>query len=321
MKYDHIIIDSNNLFYRNHYTHTITNIVSKVPLNIGGIEGSLFSYQKLYREYATKNTVVWSLFDNAKSTGNVRKLIDPSYKLNRNIQPKSFYRALDFYRLLLLHYSDNNYVVYQTGYEADDIAPVIISKIPKEESILLVSEDIDWCRLLSDTDRKISQYMKKEVWTTRSFEQQYDFKPTEDAIVLYKTIRGDTSDNIPVGLPKLPKKILLALIDDYTDIYAVRDDLYAIPYMSNTWKEKFKSCFARMSLNHQLVSFISLKESDIQNFIFPSKYNPETLKILYETLQIPIDKVDKRLYIYLQRKKQGKKSFDDFFQQPITERK
>lgn len=319
--YDHILIDTNNTFCANHYA--FSNLSYKVKNSIiqtGGIYGSVLAFQRLRKRFLKEDGTMWALFDNAKSMVNVRKTIDPEYKLNRTKMPKSFYRSLDYFRLIQLSYSNSEYVVYETGYEADDIAPVIIRKIPTDKKILVVSEDLDWSRLIGYQGRTVHQYMKKMVFDQSKFNEHYGFLPTVDKIVLYKIIRGDKVDNIPKGIKGLPTKALMQLIDDYKNIFEIKENLEIIPYLSEHWKEVITKNFSRLTLNHQLVSFLSLSDKDINQFIFKCKYQPKVLKILYESLGFNIEKIDERIYSTRRKKKTGN-SFDDFWHHPTIPRK
>ena len=296
MKYDHIIVDTNNVFHANHYAfNKLTYKVKNAIVQTGGIYGSLLFFNRMREKYLKDNGSIWALFDNAKSKINNRKGIDPSYKANRKKMPKSFYRSLDYFRLILLNHTDGDYAVYETGYEADDIAPVIVQKIPRDKHILIVSEDMDWSRLIDWDDRVIHQYMKKEVFTRKKFCEKYHFTPTEDKIVLYKTIRGDSVDNIPIGVRGLPSKILYRLLDDHKDIFKVYENIKSLDYVSDLWREKIIEAFPRLRLNYQLVSFMNLRDNCTNDYISRCFFQPHYLKAIYESLGFNISKIDPRV--------------------------
>ena len=323
-KYDHIIVDTNNVYYANYYVfNDLTYQIKNSVIITGGVYGSILAFQRLRKRFLKEDGILWALFDNAKSKTNIRKTIDPDYKLDRHKMPKSFYRALDYFRMIQMNHSFNQKIVYETGYESDDIAPVIIRKIPKDQSILVVSEDLDWSRLIDYQGRTVHQYMKKEIFDATAFKKKYEFSPSENKIVLYKVIRGDKVDNIPKGIKGLPTKILLQLIDDFKDIFEVHEQVSIIPYLTDHWKQVIKDNFPRLALNHQLVSFIPLSDTDVDNYISDCKYSPKVLKIFYESLGFKIRGVDERLSNDLRRfdKKLTGNSFDDFWTRPSYPRK
>lgn len=318
-RYDHIIVDTNNMFHANHHAFShLTHTVGKANLITGGIWGSIKAFDRLRERFLSKDGTIWALFDNAKSKSNMRRKIDPDYKMNRKKMPTSFYRALDYFRMILLHHTDGDYVVYETGYESDDIVPVILSKIPTDVNVLLVSEDLDWSRLIAYQKRPIDQYMKKQVFDKSTFHRIYGFLPSEDRIILYKVIRGDSVDNIPKGVERMPSKILLRLLDDCKDVFEVKENLEILPYMTDTWKSRILQNFPRLRLNHQLVSFLHLTERDIDDYIYPCSYRSNYLKVMYESLGFDIEKIDMRVAKQFHK---DRESFDNFWTKPSFGRK
>ena len=88
-------------------------------------------------------------------------------------------------------------------YEADDYVKNILRCFTdKSNSVLLISEDEDWCRWLSDN---IHQYMKHDIWDRNTFIENKGYEPTESNIGFAKSFYGDDSDDIIGALPQLPK--------------------------------------------------------------------------------------------------------------------
>ena len=314
-RYDYIIVDSNNFFNRYYSVEQANTKDESFEANTECIANALRGINKLGREYGNSSTEFYMLFDNAKSKMNVRKLIDPAYKLNRQKKSPAFYRSLDMFRLILLSYDDRMHVVFGTGHEADDIAPVIVNKVSGR--ILVVSEDMDWCRLITD---EVHLFNRSGIVGKSEFLDKYGFVPTEDSIILYKTIHGDTVDNIPIGIKNFPKHLTIRLVGDYKDIYDVKENLDIIEYLSDTWKSRIKENISRMYLNHELVSYVSLGESEIDKCTIDCKFKPKILKTLYETLNFNIGGVDKRLQYWLQHEQGRKQVEDDLFKMPKPKR-
>ena len=319
-KYDYIIVDTNLWYHRNYSIHKdLTFKVGEKSIVTGGIWGFLNSLGKWKRDFAHENTKFYFLFDNATSKSNVRNLlIDPSYKMNRKKMPDSFYRGLDFLRLILMHEDDRFFTVYGTGYEADDIAPYVINKIAKDDSdILVISEDLDWARLI---EKNVDMYMKKDIYDKKKFYQKYEFYPGKDSVTLYKVIRGDNVDDIPIGLPNFSKKNLIRLVHDYKTIFDVIENLDIIPYLNDMWKSRFLENKSRLILNHRLVTFFPIDESIMPQFITQSKRQEEILEKFYNILGFDIYKVDKNLYNYIEERESKKKGFNGFFRPPSMKR-
>jgi 5'-3' exonuclease len=165
--------------------------------------------------------------------------------------------------------------------------------------------------------------MKKKVFDKREFNNRFNFKPNDNRVVLYKTIRGDSVDNIPAGIPNFPTKKLVRLVEDYKDIFDVIDNLEIIPYLTPTWREKIRKNEPRLRLNHQLVSFIPISDDYLQQFTFACKFRPKNLAVLYESLQFTISKIDERVVDYAQptHHKAQEEPKDSFFRVPKAYRK
>jgi len=258
----------------------------------GGIYGTIRSINKLERELGSSNCQVYLLFDNATSGTTKRKKIDPDYKANRKKKDRSFYKALDYLRFILMNYKDNYTVVYRPKFEADDLTLPIISHIDKNANILLVSEDMDWSRLLSDN---IYWFAKKKIWDIDMFKEYYGFSPNLKSVIFYKAIRGDSSDNIEKGIPNIRENLVKQLINDYDDVDDMLNNLDNISYLSDKWKDKIRENKARLKLNSQLVDFITTKDDNIDDFIFPCEFKPNTLRTLYHALGFSISTFDPRL--------------------------
>jgi 5'-3' exonuclease len=282
-------------------------------IHSGGIYGVLQTLRRLQRDFLEKDGTFWVLFDNAKSKKNMRREIyDSEYKANRKSKPESFYRGLEVLQLILLNYKDNYKMIYQTMFEADDLVPAVINCIPEEEDILAVSDDLDWSRVINYNGRPVDQYMKNEIYDSKLFEETYGFKPTDDKIILFKVIRGDKIDNIPIGIRMLPLELLLQLLEDYKDIFDVIDNIRSIKFLSDKWKKKIIENEKQLRINHQLVDFIPISTEEIMQSIHNCKYNPTFLEMIYEALSFDAKEVDYRLYDYMRKKHQ----MECFFRKP-----
>lgn len=283
-QYDILIVDIFNLYYRNHFAfkdlkHKVRNKV----IHTGGIYGSLRSLKIMVNKHLRPGGKVFIASDNFSSKVDMRKSIDPHYKANRDKQSKEFYRAIKFLLLILANYSDDFVIIQKQGVEADDFIPAIIESLPVDKEALMVSTDLDWARSIDYQGRKVDWMNGKEITTAKSFEKKYGFMPTEGRVILYKTIRGDRVDNIKIGVPNLPKKVLINLLE-YRDIFAVLGNLEIIDDLSDTWKKKIRENASRLKLNHQLVSFIEVSQDDLKNYTSECKFNSRALRTLYKSL-------------------------------------
>lgn len=310
-KFSKILIDISNVYHKNMHTNKnlTTTLEDGTSLITGGIFGTIRSINKLEREHGSDNCQVYLLFDNTTSGGNKRKEIDPEYKANREKKDHSFYKGLDYLRFILMNYKDNFIVSYRTGYEADDAVLPIISKFDKNENVLLVSEDMDWARSLSDN---VFWFTKKEIWSSERFEEKYGFKPSNDSVVFWKSLKGDVSDNIPKGILGIRENLVQQLIVDFKDVDEMLNNLDNISYLSDKWKDKIRENKARLKLNAQLVDFITTADENIDEFIFPCEFKPNTLRTLYHALGFTISSFDPRLLKVFPPKNASSDSFFNF---------
>jgi 5'-3' exonuclease len=201
------------------------------------------------------------------------------------------------------------------------VYPIILD-INKDKSVLMISSDMDWMRLLTLDNRKIHCLSHGKLIRYPDFYEKYGFDPTIRNVVLFKTFSGDESDNIPIPVPGLPHVIIKEIMEDiYEDIYDFYNNLDLIKYIPNEWKEALWEKETRVKLNYQLVSFMDVTKEDLRDFIQDCKYRPRELRILYNSCKVNFKSVDERLYRDLENDKieeRNKKelSEDSFFQYP-----
>ncbi len=282
IKYSKIIIDGNNLYHKNWHTqkYLTTKLEDGTELITGGIYGFLQSLKKLERELLSPNGEIYILFDNHTSKDDIRKLIDPDYKANRDKRDPTFVKGLELLQLILLANKDNHFVVYRSNYEADDLVFPLLRSFTSTDRSVLISEDMDWSRSLADN---VHWKNKKGVYNLESFEDFYGFVPGPK-VTLYKAIRGDTSDNIPPSIPGIRKPVLLRLIEDFDNADDLAKNYRDVPYLGDIWKKKIEENRGRLRLNYQLVDFLPIADDEFDQYLYPCKLQPNTLRVLYKAL-------------------------------------
>ena len=202
-KHDRVLIlDGLNLFFRN---FAMMNMVNPDGVHIGGLGGFFRSLGAMIRQ--TNPTSVYVVFDGAGSTTNRKNLLS-EYKGTRNLQRITNWEAFD--SIEEEHDSKIDQIVRIIQYlkllpikttildkvEADDIIAVLSKKLVKKynSTCFIVSSDRDFLQLVTD---KIILYrpMEKEYYTPKVVEEKLGLLPQN--FILYKTLLGDNSDNIP----------------------------------------------------------------------------------------------------------------------------
>ena len=282
-KYNKILIDGNNLFCRNWFVFkdSLVQLENGQTLISGPIKGSLASIKRLEKMFGAEDCQVFILWDNANSKCELRKQIDPDYKLNREKKKAIFYRSLNYLQFVLLYYKPNYSILFRHTFEADDLVKPLISKFSEYDKILLCSEDMDWSRLIS---QNINWYANKKLFDRHGFQRKYKFYPDGNNVTLFKAIRGDKADSIPIGIKKIRLENLIKLLNDFDDIYDLLDGYENVNYLTPAWKDKIRENESRLRLNYQLADFLNISAEDIEQYIFKSEYSPRILFLLLKTL-------------------------------------
>jgi DNA polymerase I len=211
------------------------NMVNPDGVHIGGLGGFFRSLGAMIRQ--TQPTSVYVVFDGAGSTANRKNLLS-EYKGGRNLQRITNWDAFD--NLEEEHDSKVDQIVRVIQYlkllpvkttlidkvEADDIIAVLAEKLVKKynSTCFIVSSDKDFVQLVTD---KIILYrpMEKEYYTPKVVEEKFGVLTKN--FILYKTLLGDSSDNIQ-GIKGLGEKGLFKRFPELRTQELTLDDIFDI---------------------------------------------------------------------------------------------
>lgn len=298
MKYDNILIDTSNFYMRAYAVNQdmTAELEDGTKIVSGGIYTALKMISSVEKRFLKPDGKIYFLFDNCYSGDNRRKLIDPDYKANRTKRDDAFYRSADIFQTLLLNYKDNFFCVKREGFEADDLVDPLVKSFPSDEEVLIISNDMDWFRSITEYCH-VAKYEIRDyvIYRPVDFTDKFGFEPSIKNIVLYKAFRGDTSDNIPPGLPGIREKDLIRLVLDYSSITDLLSKIKNNQYISSGLKQKIIDNASRLLLNENLVSFQPMTETEILESIYKCKFNAKILHSIYESLNFQISKIDERV--------------------------
>ena len=227
-----LIIDGLNTFIRSFAVSPVTN---DHGVHVGGISGSLLSIG--YAIKMLQPTRVIICFDGKGGSQRRRKLF-PEYKANRMVRTKlnrtnSFVdknsedqnmrmqigRLIQYLDLLPVQ------LIAPQNIEADDSIAYLAKQVLTESKIFIMSSDKDFIQLVDDriavwSPTKKKLYFKDDVVN--------DYKVPAHNYLLYRTLTGDKSDNIPgirgTGIKTLQKRLPALFSDKHLTIDDIIDE-------------------------------------------------------------------------------------------------
>lgn len=209
-----------------------------------------------------------------------RRKYFPEYKRNRKPVDQSIYDGINFFKELLADAPQNVGYLEVPGYEADDvIANIAYLYSLKGDEVQLIS-----------TDKDLTQLSQLNNVTTLG-------EPKTDPkwVKLYKTMVGDSSDNIP-GIKGFGQKSWDKLSDDFKNRMTVMFHLYDCPEkMPKDYIRKL--CLANMSDSLTNAFMVHLENGDLHKYNkiigFCSVPSEELSKIKYGSgnIQAATDKL------------------------------
>ena len=267
----------------------------------GGIYNFIRMVRSVENRFLSPEGTVYFLFDNSHSGIDRRKKIDPEYKSNRTKKDEGFYRSMDILQALMLNYKDNWYCVKKAGYEADDLVYPLMKEFSNEK-ILLVSNDLDWFRGISENVH-VAKYEKAEgmqkadyvIYDSNLFIKRLGFKPSVSSMILYKAFRGDGSDNIPPGVPGIRSDSLNKIINSCRNVKEVLEKIDSLEGVSDVYKAKIKDSKARLFLNEKLVAYQEISYEELKEDIYKCEFHAKTLHSIYKSLGFQIGNIDPRV--------------------------
>jgi DNA polymerase-1 len=238
------IIDGKSVFYRGYYA--MPNLATKDGTPTGGVFGfatmALEVVRKLKPDYVA---VAWD-----KPKTNIRKRLElyPEYKAGRKPAPPDFYEQVPVLHELLEAFG---WPLYELDdYEADDIMGALAMQASKKGiETLLVTSDLDMLQVV-DGDVKVYALKKGlsniELYSPKSFEAKYGIRV--DQFLDMKSIKGDSSDNIP-GVPGIGEKGAVQLLQEYGTL----DNIYEnLPLIKESLRKKLEAGKESAYLSKQL---------------------------------------------------------------------
>ena len=219
-----VIIDGKSVFYRGYYAMPNLSTADGTPT--GGVYGfaalSLELIRQIQPDYVC---VAWD-----KPKTNIRKRLEiyPEYKAGRKPAPPDFYAQIPILHELLDAFG---WPLYEfDDYEADDIMATLDRQAEARGNIetYLITSDLDALQILDSNTFLYA--LKKGVSNIDKFdvaEFEVRYKIRIDQFLDLKSLKGDSSDNIPgvAGVGEKTATQLLQQFDTLDGIYEHLDDV------------------------------------------------------------------------------------------------
>ncbi|KKU51902.1 MAG: DNA polymerase I [Candidatus Sungbacteria bacterium RIFCSPLOWO2_02_FULL_47_9] len=212
----YVIIDSNALIHR--AFHALPPLTSPDGSPSGAVYGFTSILLRILKDF--KPDHVLAAFDTAAPT--FRHIAFERYKAQREKAPDELYAQFPKTKKVLEAFGIP--VLEKEGFEADDIIGTLAKKIlerDKKAEVIIVTGDMDALQLVS---KNVSVFtMRKGVSDTVMYDEKavmerYEFPPS--AVIDYKALRGDPSDNIP-GVKGIGEKTATELLKKYKNLKTI----------------------------------------------------------------------------------------------------
>lgn len=222
MATNNLIIDGTNINYRTFFISRKTPIINDNGVRIDSIEKFLETFLKLVERFDPEH--IWCCWDTKQefpSTNFRETLLHGEYKAGRT-RPDDIEDMMRQQKILIeLLESFGVKHFYPKRLEADDCVSFLVSALEgfddTEMSNIVVSADHDLLQLISEG---VSVYNLKFLITRQNFIRDNEMTPED--FVVYKAIKGDSSDNIR-GLQGIGDKRAKKLLKTWPRINKVID--------------------------------------------------------------------------------------------------
>lgn len=228
-----VLIDGKSVFYRGYYAMPTLSMRDGTPT--GGVYGFASLALELLRQIQPDYVAV--AWDKPKTNIRRRLEIYDKYKANRKPAPPDFYAQIPLLHELLEAFG---WPLYELDdYEADDIMGTLSTQANAQGiHTVMISSDLDMLQVV-DSDTELYALKKGlanlEKFDVPAFEAKYGLNVTQ--FLDLKSLKGDTSDNIP-GVPGIGEKTAIALLQEFGSLDAIYEHLDQI---KPAWRNKLES--------------------------------------------------------------------------------
>lgn len=211
-----LAVDGNSIGYASHHGRKLHNN----GMEIQAVFGFLKTIQKLLRTMRTATTSVRPLILWDKGC-DFREALYPEYKSQRDVDPKKAAERLAYKaqvphirELLSLLGVDQ---MDASGFEADDLAGLLVRTLSPDKKITLITGDHDWLQLINRPSVTWHDPRRDGIWVKHADFKEFTGWDTPGEFLIEKAIIGDTSDNI-TGVKGVGPKCVLEMADHFGSV-------------------------------------------------------------------------------------------------------
>ncbi|HOZ36898.1 MAG TPA: DNA polymerase I [bacterium] len=270
------IIDANAIVHR--AFHALPPLMTKDGVLVNAVYGFANILLKVLKDIKPEYVAV--CFDVSKDT--FRREMYQEYKAQREKQPDELYSQIELVKEMIKAF--NMPIFSVKGYEADDLIGTIVTETQKHRNTktrieienIIVTGDMDTLQLVDDKTKVYT--LKKGIADTMIYDdeavrERYGFGP--EAMIDYKALRGDPSDNIP-GVKGIGEKTATELIKEFGTLEGVYAyiDKFQVPssklqinsksQITNSKNLKIKGAVLGKLMEHKKEAFLSKELATIK---------------------------------------------------------
>lgn len=213
-----ILVDTFGFFFRSYYALPPLQNSKHFPTSL--LTGFATLILNLYKDY-NDSCIIFTL----EGGGSRRKDFYPNYKANRKETPQDLLLQLPVAINWL--YKMGLPTLSLQGYEADDCIATLAALAKKEGfSVKIMSHDKDLYQLIDD-GIEIFDYAKKQPITQKECYKKFGVVPSD--FIVYQSIVGDSSDNVPgiKGIGPKGAQSILTHFKTLESLYVAIDSNYS----------------------------------------------------------------------------------------------
>lgn len=255
--FDNVLVDGFNLAYRCYYSPGFAKLTSSEGKPTGTIYGFLSSLQALRKRFTTAK--LWVVWDGSNQR---RKAICDTYKGTR---PSGGSEAADVFgwQVQFLKACLTALGIAQAWNpeeEADDVIGSLVQGPLVSQCNLIFSSDRDFCQLVTTTTHLLhpSVGARREIFVVGDAGVQGMFGVSAEQVPHLRAFSGDASDNI-IGVPRVPKRVLAALIQQYGTVDGVYKS--SLTGLTKSQYERIRAFEPQARLNLILTKIVNVQYS------------------------------------------------------------